>query len=73
MSGIISTTMWNDFMRIITREQEKIFIQRDGKEIKVTTESGSENIKTGIIAKLESLGVDMREWQKEVILAYAYK
>ncbi len=73
MSGIISLTMWSDFMRIVTREQEKIFIQRDGKEIKVSTEYGSENIKTGIIKKLESMGVDMRQWQKEVIVTYAYK
>ncbi len=73
MGEIISITMWNDFMRIVTSKKEKIYIQRDGKEIKVTTENGSENIKAGIIKKLETLGVNMREWQKDAICVYAYK
>ncbi len=42
MGEIISITMWSDFMRIVTSKKEKIYNQRDGKEIKVTTENGSE-------------------------------
>lgn len=73
MGEIISITMWSDLMRIVTSKKEKIYIKRDGKEIKVTTENGSENIEAGIIEKLEALGVNMKEWQKDVIFVYAYK